>query len=203
MGRWEPNARERLEEAALTLYREKGFDETTVEEIAARAGLTERTFFRHFADKREVLFGGSKDLEGALIGALSRVPSETGPVDAVEAALETIGAALEQLRGRDFARKRHAIIKGHAELYERELIKLATLAAALADGLKQRGIAEPLATLTAEAGIGVFKVAFRRWLEDPKERNLAQYIRESMNQLKGAVTSPGARGRKGRTKRTL
>jgi hypothetical protein len=58
MTRWEPNARGRLEQAALALYGERGFENTTVAEIAARAGLTERTFFRHFADKREVLFAG-------------------------------------------------------------------------------------------------------------------------------------------------
>jgi AcrR family transcriptional regulator len=189
-----------LEEAAMALYREKGFDETTVEEIAARAGLTERTFFRYFTDKREVLFGGSKDLESSLADALSRAPAEASPIDTVGAAIETIGAALEQHRGRDFARKRHAIIKGHAELYERELIKLANLSAALGEGLRKRGVPEPVATLAAEAGIGVFKVSFRRWVEESKGGDLAHHIRDSMNQLKGAMAAP-VRERKGRSKR--
>ena len=64
MGRWEPDARGRLVKAAMELYGERGFEQTTVAEIAERAGLTERTFFRHFADKREVLFAGAGALRG-------------------------------------------------------------------------------------------------------------------------------------------
>ena len=153
MGRWEPDARGRLAAAAMELYGERGFDNTTVEEIAARAGLTERTFFRYFADKREVLFPGATELERLLLEGVKHAPVGSSPMDAAGAAVETIGAALQERRGREFARRRHAIIKGHAELYERELIKLATLAAVLADGLRQRGVAEPVATLTARPAL--------------------------------------------------
>src|SRR6266480_4879862 len=93
MGRWEPNARGRLERAALELYCELGYEQTTVAEIARRAGLTERTFFRHFADKREVLFAGSSSLLEALMNAVAAAPAEASPMDAAVAALQAVGNA--------------------------------------------------------------------------------------------------------------
>src|SRR2546423_15070125 len=100
MVRWEPDARGRLEQAALALYTERGFENTTVAEIAERAGLTERTFFRHYADKREVLFGGAGELQDALVGAVSEVPDSAAPLDAVAAGLESVGSWPEEQRGR-------------------------------------------------------------------------------------------------------
>jgi AcrR family transcriptional regulator len=185
MGRWEPNARGRLELAALELYGERGFEQTTVVEIAERAGLTERTFFRHFADKREVLFGGAGALQELLVSTVASAPDSTTPIDAVAAALEVAGALLQERR--DFARKRQAVIVANAELQERELIKLATLGSAMADVLRQRGVTDPAASLTAEAGIVVFKVAFENWIEQPNQRDFPQLIRESLDELK-AVT---------------
>src|SRR5580693_3174881 len=126
MGRWEPNARGRLEQAALALYGERGFEQTTVAEIAQRAGLTERTFFRHFADKREVLFSGAGALQELLVSTVASAPRSAAPIDAVAAALGAAGAVLEGRRA--FARQRQAVIAANAELRERELIKLATLA---------------------------------------------------------------------------
>src|SRR3979411_702147 len=121
MGRWEPDARGRLEQAALALYGERGFEQTTVADIAARAGLTERTFFRHFADKREVLFWGAGALHELLVSAIANGPESVAPIDAVAAALETAGALLQERR--DLARQRQAVIVANTELQERELIK--------------------------------------------------------------------------------
>ncbi|MGH2894693.1 MAG: TetR family transcriptional regulator, partial [Solirubrobacteraceae bacterium] len=154
MTRWEPGARERLAQAALDLYAERGFEQTTVVEIAKRAGLTERTFFRHFADKREVLFAGSGDLQELMASAVLEAPGSAAPMDAVAAGLQAGGEVLGERR--DFARQRQAVIAASAELQERELIKLASLAAALADALRRRGVTEPAASLSAEAGIAVF-----------------------------------------------
>src|SRR6202051_4752355 len=95
MTRWEPGGRGRLELAALALYGERGFENTTVAEIAARAGLTERTFFRHFADKREVLFWGSRTLQELMVNALVNVPPSAAPLEAVAAALDAAGTALQ------------------------------------------------------------------------------------------------------------
>src|ERR1700716_1116319 len=160
MTRWEPNARGRLEQAALDLYGERGFEDTTVAEIAARAGLTERTFFRHFADKREVLFGGAVELQEFLVKTLASTPDSATPIDAVVAAFEAAGALLQERS--DYAWQRQAVIAANAERQERELITLAALASAMTDTLRQRGVRDPAASLAAEAGIAVFKIAFER-----------------------------------------
>jgi AcrR family transcriptional regulator len=186
MPRWEPDSRGRLEQAALDLYGERGFENTTVAEIAARAGVTERTFFRHFADKREVLFGGAGALRELLANGVAAAPDSATPIDAVAAGLEAAGAMFQERR--DFARRRQAVIAANAELQERELIKLASLASVLADALRRRGVKGPAATLTAEAGIAVFKVAFERWVTEKGKRDLPQLIRESLDELK-AVTA--------------
>ncbi|MEV0632951.1 TetR/AcrR family transcriptional regulator [Nonomuraea wenchangensis] len=186
MGRWEPNARGRLEEAALELYGERGYEQTTVAEIARRAGLTERTFFRHFADKREVLFGGGTLLEERLTEAVAAAPDSAGPLEAVAAALDAVGPLFQERHER--SRRRQAIILAHAELRERELIKLATLAGALAGALRERGVGEPAASLAAEAGIAVFKIAFERWADEPGEADLRQAMREAFAELR-AVTA--------------
>ena len=186
MSRWEPDARGRLEQAALALYGERGFEQTTVAEIAKRAGLTERTFFRHFADKREVLFWGAGTLQEYLVSTVASAPDSAAPIDAVAAALEAAGAALQE--GGERARRRQVVIAANPELQERELIKLASLASAMAGALRRRGVSDPAASLTAEAGIAVFKVAFERWISDTSQRDLPQLIRESLDELK-AVTA--------------
>ena len=185
MGRWEPGARGRLEQAALALYSERGFEQTTVAEIAKRAGLTERTFFRHFADKREVLFAGSAVLQERMVAAVAEAPDSAAPIAAVAAGLE---AAATLLQRRDFARRRQAIIAGNPELQERELIKLASLASAIAEELRRRGVNEPAASLAAEAGIAVFRVAFERWIEAANQQELSELIRDSLAEL-NAVTA--------------
>jgi AcrR family transcriptional regulator len=186
MSRWEPDARGRLERAALELYVERGFEQTTVAEIAKRAGLTERTFFRHFADKREVLFWGAGQLQDFLVGALASAPDSAAPIDAVVAALEAAGALFQERR--EGARQRQTVIAAHAELQERELIKLASLASAMADVLRRRGVKDPAASLTAEAGITIFRIAFERWISEPTQADLPHFIRESLEELR-AVTA--------------
>ena len=186
MGRWEPDARGRLVQAALALYGERGFEQTTVAEIAKRAGLTERTFFRYFADKREVLFWGAEALQEFLVGAVASAPEATAPINAVAAALEGTGVLFAERR--EGARQRQAVIAANAELRERELIKMASLASALAGALRRRGVTEPAASLAAEAGIAVFRLAFERWINDTSQADLPQFIRESLDELK-AVTA--------------
>ena len=186
MGRWEPNARGRLEKAALDLYAERGFDATTVAEIAARAGLTERTFFRHFTDKREVLFSGAGMLEELLVRATEEAPADLRPVEAIAVALEKTASEVFDERG-EFARQRQAIITAHPDLRERELIKLASLASALAGALRRRSVADPAASLAAEAGVAIFKVAFEGWVAAAEPRPLPEYIRETADAMR-AVT---------------
>jgi len=182
MGRWEPNARGRLEQAAMELFIERGFEQATVTEIARRAGLTQRTFFRHFADKREVLFWGQGALQELLVSTVASAPASAAPIDAVAAALEAAGASLQERH--EHARQRQAIINANPELRERELIKLATLASAIAAALRHRGVSNPAASLTAEAGIAVFKVAFERWVSEPGQPDLPKIIRQSLDDLR-------------------
>jgi AcrR family transcriptional regulator len=185
MSRWEPNARGRLEQAAMELYSEHGFEQTTVAEIARRAGLTERTFFRHFADKREVLFWGAGALQELFVSTVASAPDSAAPIDAMAAALEAVAVVFqERLEG---ARRRQAIIAANAELQERELIKLASLAAAVAGTLRQRGVRDPAARLTAEAGIAVFRIAFEAWISDASQRDFSHHIRVSLDELKDVI----------------
>jgi AcrR family transcriptional regulator len=186
MGRWEPNARGRLELAGLELYSERGFEQTTVADIAKRAGLTERTFFRHFADKREVLFWGAASLQELFVRTVASAPASTSPIDAVAAALEVAGALLQERQ--EYARKRQAVIAANPELRERELIKLASLGAAVAGELRRSGVREPTASLTAEAGIAIFKVAFETWIDEAYQREFPLLIREALEELR-AVTA--------------
>lgn len=186
MSRWGPDARGRLAKAALELYGERGFDQTTVAEIANRAGLTERTFFRHFADKREVLFAGSADLQKLLVHEVASAPASAAPIEAVAAALLGAGDVFDDER-RDYARERRAVISANAELRERELIKMATLASAIAEALRRREVSDPAASLTAEAGIAVFRVTFERWVDKASDQDWRALVRESLEELKVLV----------------
>ncbi len=188
MARWQPDALGRLEKAAMDLFQERGYAGTTVGDIAERAGLTERTFFRYFVDKREVLFSGSKELEKAIVDVVVNAPKDAAPLDVVVQAFESAGAALQARRDLTHVRARYAIVTEHAEVRERELIKLASLAAAVTKALHARGVAEPGAALIAETGITVFKVGFERWVTAKKAGDLAAHIRVAADVLK-AVTA--------------
>ncbi|MFD3037785.1 TetR/AcrR family transcriptional regulator [Mycolicibacterium senegalense] len=185
MARWEPNARGRLEEAALDLFGEQGFERTAVAEIAARAGLTERTYFRHFADKREVLFWGEHLLRDTLVAAIADAP-ESSALEMVRAGLGAVTAIFAERR--DHARRRQAVIAANPGLQERVLAKLAGLATATAEVLRSRGVAEPAASLAAQAGIAVFKVAFGQWISAADGADLADLIDAAFAELK-AITA--------------
>jgi AcrR family transcriptional regulator len=185
MGRWEPNAQGRLVQAALQLYVERGFEQTTVAQIAMLAGLTERTFFRYFADKREVLFWGAGALQEFLVSTVAAAPESEAPIATIRSAIEAAGAIFQERREGSLLRQ--SVIALNTELQERELIKLASLAAAMSEGLRRRGVAEPGASLTAEAGIVVMKIAFERWVDAGGEPDLPQLIRHTFGELKTAA----------------
>jgi AcrR family transcriptional regulator len=186
MGRWEPDSRGRLQEAALALYSERGFDQTTAAQIAARAGLTERTFFRLFADKREVLFGGSALLQERIVAGVAGAPPGDGPLDAVAGGLAAAAAMLGESR-RDLARQRQAVIVANPELRERELAKLADYAQTVATALHHRGVGEPQASLAAETGMTVFRVAMERWTSADDDLELADLMRDAMAELRAVA----------------
>lgn len=182
MSRWEPNARERLVRAAVESFAERGYDEVTVAEITERAGLTKRTFFRHFADKREVLFAGQDILSRTFAEAIAAAPASATPIEAIAAAL----TATETAFGPDhraFARKVQAVVAGHSDLRERELLKRAKLRAAMAEALRARGVPDPAASLAAEIGGLAFTTAFVRWVEAADERGFGEVAREALTEL--------------------
>jgi AcrR family transcriptional regulator len=183
MGRWQPDSRGRLQEAALALYSERGFDQTTAAQIAAQAGLTERTFFRHFADKREVLFGGSALLQEQIVAGVAGAPTADGPLDAVARGLDAAAGMLGEFR-RDLTRQRQAVIAANPELRERELAKLADYASAVTAALRQRSVGQPQATLAADAGMTVLRVALQQWASEEDRRDLGAIMRDYVTQLR-------------------
>ena len=184
--RWEPNARARLQEAALALYDERGFDQTSVEEIAERAGLTKRTFFRHFSDKREVLFGGGTMAEEPFVAAVREAPPAAGALDAVSYGLTVLAAGFDE-EGEQAAR-RFRIVRASPQLWERQLIKFASLAEAVARALRGRGVGDPAAILAAELGITALRVASDRWVADTKDKPLRQLVAEALSELRSVAS---------------
>ncbi len=185
--RWKPDAAGRLMSAAVALFEEQGYDATTVAEIAARAGLTRRTFFRYFADKREVLFSGSSELQSRWTDAVAAAPSDAAPLAAVAAGFGPVGEIFEQRHA--FARVRARIVEANPELRERELIKLQTLAGGIAQALRDRGVSDSAATLAAEAGVTVFHVAFARWVTHDDPAALRALMDASLEELRDVTAA--------------
>ncbi|GGC98899.1 TetR family transcriptional regulator [Tersicoccus solisilvae] len=185
MVRWEPGARERLQGAALELFGSQGFDGTTVAEIAARAGLTERTFFRYFADKREVLFTGQDAFERLFFAGLDATGSDE-PMTSIGAA---IGRAADFFpdEHRPWSRARQQVIDAHEALRERELLKLSSLAAALTRALTDRGVDPTSAALAAETGVTVFRTAFAAWIAPSETRSFPQLQDAVMRRLHALI----------------
>jgi AcrR family transcriptional regulator len=190
MARWEPNARERLERAALALFVENGYDATTVAEIADRAGLTKSTFFRHFTDKREVLFGGQDMLTQLFGDAIRTAPPAATTVDCLAAALESAAVAFTPDR-HDLAPQRRAVIAANSELQERELLKRARFASAMADALRARGAGDVPARLAAEVGVLAFSTAYARWAAPENRQPFTEIARAALDDLQACATTLG------------
>ncbi len=165
-------ARRRLQQAALELYRERGFDRTTTAEIAARAGVNERTFFRHFPDKREVLFDGEADLRAALTREVAAAPADLPPLAVLLRAFRKAARILED--NRPFAEPRLALIAETPALRERDLAKGAAVSEALAEALRGRGVPDRKADLAARTGWAAFHHAAQAWIDDSAPGDLAE-----------------------------
>src|SRR6478735_2616815 len=182
MGRWEPDAKGRMVSAALDLYSERGFDATTASDIAERAGVTERTFFRHFKDKREVLFDGSATLEHAAYAAILAAPANASPLDAALAGAVAAGGFLDGIR--DHALRRSRIVAANPSLQERELLKLASMTESTARALRERGVTEPHATLAAHSAVTVCHVAFSQWIATDDTPAFATHVSDAATALR-------------------
>jgi AcrR family transcriptional regulator len=182
MSRWRPNTRQRLEKAAFELFQEKGFNETTVPEIAQRADLTTRTFFRHFPDKREALFAVS-DNEPSLFTELDdTLLLNSKPADLIEAVLDVVAKRLENQY--DYLKARHKIIQSDRSLVERELYKLDIMADKLTQDAVNHGIDKPTASLMAKFGISIVNTAVNEWLESENKTSLPGLVTLRINMLK-------------------
>jgi AcrR family transcriptional regulator len=170
----------------MALFDERGYEGTTVADIAERAGLTKRTFFRYFGDKREVLFSGSEPLRAKFVDAIAAAPTDAAPLDAIAAGLDAMADLFEGIGG-DGPRRRQAIIAANPDLQERELIKMIGFAAAGATALRDRGVTEPAASLAAEAGIAVLRIAFEQWATGPKGQDMKKLLRNSLAELKAVA----------------
>jgi AcrR family transcriptional regulator len=187
MPRWEPDARERFVAAALELFTDQGYDETTVAQIAERAGLTKSTFFRHFSDKREVLAAGQETLSRLLADGVASAPADATPLEAVVAGLENASAAMTPFN-RELGPRLEAVIATSAELQERAVLKRVGMAAAISDALRARGVDETSASMAAELGVLAFKVGFDEWIADDNEGDLADLTSSALLRFKTAMT---------------
>ena len=188
MARWEPNARRRLVLAALDLFTEQGYDDTTVIQIAGRAGLTKATFFRHFPDKREVLFAGQEAHSLLLAEGAAAAPDGATPLEAVAAALDALTASFTAEQ-REFGPRLLTVVAGHPELLERATFKRAALAAALAGALGKRGVPELTASLAGELGAHAFYLAFDRWVDPASGQTLTELARQALDELRLAAAA--------------
>jgi AcrR family transcriptional regulator len=187
MPRWEPDARERFVAAALELFTDQGYDETTVTQIAERAGLTKSTFFRHFSDKREVLAAGQETLSRLLAGGVAAAPADATPLAAVAAGLENAASAMTPFN-RELGPRMEAVIATSEELQERAVLKRVGMAAAIADALQARGVDETSASMAAELGVLAFKVGFDQWTADDNERSLGELTASAFDRFRVAMT---------------
>jgi AcrR family transcriptional regulator len=194
MPRWELGSAERMRQAALELFQEQGFEDTSAVQIAARARVTTRTFFRYFPDKEEVLFADSDDLREALVERLAELADTTEPLRAVTHTLA--GFDWERLGSRETQRRREAMIAANPRLLERELVKQQQIADGFRAALRRRGVEPEVAELAAAIGIQVFRTAYRQWLDGDGTADLTGLTDAATSLL--ATIVPTARASRGR-----
>ncbi|MGH3097061.1 MAG: TetR/AcrR family transcriptional regulator [Streptosporangiales bacterium] len=187
MARWDPGTEERLTQAALGLYAEHGYDNVTVTQIAERAGITRRSYFRYFPDKREVLFAGSQRLPAAIGEAVLAARETTSPLSAALDALAQVGTLL--VEHIDHTAERRTVIESSPELQERERTKLAAITSAIQDALQQRNVERSSASLAAQIATVAFQNAFDRWVDAYGQKDFAACLHAVATSLRDAVTT--------------
>ena len=185
MARWEPNTSERLAVAALDLFAERGYENTTVIDIAQRAGLTKSTFFRHFQDKREVLFGDGT-MNEILAEAIAAAPATAAPLEAVAHALNAIGRRAFTPAHRAFVARRRAVIAANPELQEREALKGLGLTASTTEALSRRGVPDLTARVAADLGALAMTIAYERWSDTTDDDDFGEVARQALDEVRAA-----------------
>ncbi|MBP0458562.1 TetR/AcrR family transcriptional regulator [Streptomyces montanisoli] len=186
MARWQPNAPERLVVAALDLFAERGYESTTVIDIAERAGLTKSTFFRHFPDKREVLFAGGGSMADVLAEGIAAAPDTAAPLEAVAHGLDAVGREVFVPARRAFATKRQTVIAANPELREREALKGIDLTAAMAGALRSRGVSDVASRVAVQLGALVMKIAYERWTGTDEGEEFGDVARQALAEVREA-----------------
>jgi AcrR family transcriptional regulator len=186
MARWEPGTSRRLQEAALAIFVDAGFNDVTVADIAARAEVSERTFFRYFATKEEVLFGESDMLLAEIITAIRQAPHLATPADLVRAAITRLTQLFEPERGKH--RQRSAVINAEPALRERDLLKQSVWVTAIVAELVRRQIDPVRAATLAGAATAGFRAAYNDWLATRSKRTLADRVNSVLVQLAQDLT---------------
>ncbi|RII17097.1 DNA-binding transcriptional repressor AcrR [Streptomyces sp. YIM 130001] len=188
MARWEPNAPQRLADAALELFTERGYDNTTVLDIAQRAGLAKSSFFRHFQDKREVLFGENVLIE-PMATAIAEAPAGASPLEAMARGFDVLGRDVFTSDHRSFAVRRRAVIETHPDLQEREALKGVSLTASMAEAMARRGAPELVADVTAQLGTLALKLTLDRWIDPGNTEEFADIARLIVQDVRTAVAT--------------
>jgi AcrR family transcriptional regulator len=171
--------------AALELFAEQGYENTTVIEIAERAGLTKSTFFRHFPDKREVLFGG-ETMARLLAAGISAAPATAAPLQAIGHALDDVGRQAFTPGLRELSARRRAVIAASPELQEREALKGLALMVAMTGALEQRGVPDLTARVAAEMGALALKIAYERWSDMADGDEFGDVARRTLSEVQAA-----------------
>ncbi|MFI0896611.1 TetR/AcrR family transcriptional regulator [Streptomyces sp. NPDC020983] len=186
MARWEPNAPERLAQAALDLFAERGYENTSVVDIARRAGLGKTTFFRHFQDKREVLFGRGT-MDDLVTKAVADAPAAATPLEAVAHALDATGREVFTPARRAFTIRRQEVIAAHPELREREALKHLGLIASMTAALERRGVPGLTARVAAELGALASTIAYERWSDPANGDDFGELARRALDDVRATT----------------
>lgn len=199
MSRWPPGARQRLETAALELFTLQGFADTTVPQITARAGLTTRTFFRHFPDKRELLFGAEDELPAMVAAVMAQAPAALSPMALIAWGLDVV--ARTRFDGqREHVSMRRAVIRTDEGLRERELRKLDELSTAISGAFRSRGLDQLTSALAGQSAVIVLDTAVDRWLDQDGENPLTAILHTTLAALR-SMTADGSGDRRLATRR--
>lgn len=186
MARWEPDARGRLLRAALDLFSERGYESTTAAQIAERAGLTKTTLFRHFADKREILFQGQEALTALARSGVESAPADASPFDAMTAgvlALCRMHAEEQRAIGRQIA----PLLESSQELRERAIFKRAAITDALQGVLAERIGDDHAAGTLADLGIRAYYEGFDAWIASSVDTDLASMVTSELASYRASL----------------
>ncbi len=194
MPRWPEDSRTRLIDSSLALFVEHGYAEVTVDDIAERAGVSARTFFRHFPDKEEVLFADDDELLPVLLAAIGSGEAGQSAEHDMARALLTLAEQFQP--DREQLSHRQRIIDSHVALSGRELAKQARWQQSVMDALVARGYSVEQSDLLAAIGFAIFRRALHAWLAEPSGPRLAERIQTALPQVRSVLdATPGAPAR--------